>query len=1037
MIDALVTLALRKRSVAAMIWIFLALYGYYSWTQLAIEAYPDIADTSSQVITQAPGLAAEEVEQRITIPLERELNGTPGLLFMRSKSTFGLSLITLVFRDGIEDYWSRQRINERIQNVVLPSGLTSGLDPLTSPTGQIYYYTLESDTKGLRELSEIERWVVIPALKQVPGVADVSNFGGITTQFQLALDPQQLTRFNVSLANIEAAINANNTSAGGSVVPRGDLGFVVRGIGMVQTLDDLGAIVVTQRNGTPILLRDLGKLKLANQERHGILGHDRKSDSIEGTVLLLRGQNPSRVIEGIHAKVAELNARLKSEDVQIVPYIDRADLVDATIDKISHTIFEGIGLVVIVLMVFLGSPRSALIIAITIPFAMLTAFILMNLLRIPVNLLSLGAIDFGIIVDGAIVLTEAVLRRREADPDRPLTEGDAAVAAHQVARPIFFSTLIIIATYLPLFAFQRIEAKLFYPMVYAVGFAQFGALMLTLTLIPGLAYLAFRKPQRTFHNHALAWLEQTYRRLLQGSLHRPWIVYALSAVAAAAVIGLGFTASREFLPELDEGSIWLHAEMTGGISLAKAMEMDDELRKVVMEFPEVSTVVTHVGRNDDGTDPWTPSHVEAGITLRPYGTWPSGGNKQDLIRRMSARLAELPGYEIAVSQPIIDGVRDKVFDPHSQLAVKIYGEDIKELRRIGKEVAAVLEKVPGTADVLVDDRPPLPQIVITPDREAAARYGINVGDIADLIQTGIGGVAVNQVFIGQRRYDVTVRFQDTARDNPEALGNLVLTSSSGALVPLSQVARIQLENGESTINRDMNQRYLLVKLNSDGRSLPALLTDAKKGIAEAVKFDPARYHIEWSGDFENEQRAEARFVLIIGLMLTVMFVLLFAEFGVLRHVALILLVVPLATLGGLIALHVGGVTLNVSSSVGFIALSGVAVMNGVIMVANLNRLRDSGLALMDAVVAGASERLRPVLMTATVATAGMLPAALATGVGSDVQRSLATVVAGGLFFATLLTLFLIPTYYFVMERLVSRREEADDVHSAQEPVPGA
>jgi heavy metal efflux system protein len=1021
MIDALVRVALQKRPVVAMICFFAAIYGYYAWTRLAIEAYPDIADVSAQVVTQAPGLAAEEVEQQITIPLERELNGTPGMLFMRSKSTFGLSLITLVFREGVEDYWARQRINERIQNVTLPPGLTPGLDPVTSPTGQIYYYTLESETKGLRELSEIHRWIVIPGLKQIPGVADVENFGGITTQFQLELDPEQLVRFNLSLKNVTDAITANSSSAGGSVVPRGELGFVIRSLGLVQTLEDIGAIVVTQRNGTPIFLRDLGKLKLASQERHGILGNNEKNDGVEGTVLLLRGDNPSRVMIGIHDKVAELNQRLKADDVRIVPYLDRSNLVDATVDKVSRTVLQGIGLVLIVLLLFLGSARSALIVAVTIPFALATAFIMMRLTNIPANLLSLGAIDFGIIVDGAIVMTDAILRRREAKPDEPLTEEDAIAAARQVARPIFFATLIIIAAYLPLFAFERVEARLFYPMAYAVGFAQLGALLLALTLVPGLSYLAYRKPRRVFRNPILGWLEAVYRRVLLGCLRRPRIVYLLSAAAVVAVVGLGVTVWREFLPELDEGSIWLHAEMPGGISLTKAAEMDADLRKAVREFPEVASVVTHVGRNDDGTDPWTPSHLEAGITLQPYATWPSGGSKQDLVRRMAARLSELPGYEIAFSQPIIDSVLDKVFDPHSQLGLKIFGDDFGELRRIANEIVAVLQSLPGTADVVVDQRPPLAQVVIKVDREAAARYGINIADVSALIQTGIGAAAVSQVFIGERHYDITVRFPEQARSSPETIGALPLTASAGAIVPLAQVAHIKLQSGESTIDRDMNHRYLMVKLNYRDRSLPALLAEAKKAIAEKVSFDAGRYRIEWVGQFESEERAEARFGLIFGSILALMIILLYAEFGALRQVALILGVVPLATLGGLIALHITGVTLNVASGVGFIALFGVAVMNGVIMVANLNRVRDLDVPLIDAVLIGAGERLRPVLMTATVATVGMLPAALATGVGSDVQRSLATVVAGGLFPATLLTLFLIPTFYFVIERRMARR----------------
>jgi cobalt-zinc-cadmium resistance protein CzcA len=1025
MIDRLVIFAFQKRLLVGMVCIFLAIYGYYSWTQLALEAYPDIADVTSQVITQAPGLAAEEVERQITIPLERELNGTPGLFVMRSKSTFGLSLITLVFRDGSEDYWSRQRIMERIQNVTLPSGISSGLDPLTSPIGEIYRYTLESDTKDLRDLSEIQRWIVIPALKQVPGIADVTNFGGITTLFQLELDPAQLLRFNLSLKNVTDAISANSANAGGSVLTRGELGYVIRGIGLVQTLEDMGDIVVTQRNGTPIFVRDLGTLRLSNQERHGILGKDEKNDTISGIVLLLRGENPSRVLDGIHAKVAELNKRLKSMDVQIVPYLDRSGLVNATVDKVSHTIFTGIGFVLVVLILFLGSPRGALIVGLTIPFAMLVAFILMNLTKIPANLLSLGAIDFGIIVDASIVMTEAILRRREAKPNEALQETEARNAALQVAQPIFFATLIIIAAYLPLFAFQRVEAKLFLPMAYAVGYAQFGALAFALMLIPGLAYMAYRRPRRVFHNPVLDWLGVQYHSSLLMSLRRPRIAFAVSGVALAAVIWLGATVGREFLPELDEGSIWLQVQMPAGISLAKATEMAADLRKAVLEFPEVSYIVTQLGRNDDGTDPWTPSHIEASVGLHPYNTWPAGETKRDLTQRMAERFHTMPGFDVGFSQPMIDGVNDKIAGAHSQLVIKIFGDDFGELRRIGKEIVGVLESTPGATDIAIDQEPPLPQIAIKVDREATARYGINVADISDLIRTGIGGEAVSQVFIGDRRYDTTVRFPPEARGSPEAIGNLVLTSSSGALIPVSQVAQVGLQTGESTITREMNRRHLTVKFNYRDRDLASLLAEAKQKVSEKVSFDPEQYSIEWGGQFENQQRAEARLLLIMGLVLGLMIVLLYAGFGSLRQALLILGVVPLATLGGLIAIHVTGTTLNVASGVGFIALFGVAVMNGVVMVANLNRVHGTGVRISEAVLIGAGERLRPVLMTATVATVGMLPAALATGIGSDVQRGVATVVSGGLIPATLLTLFIIPTFYFVIERRIERRVLAD------------
>jgi cobalt-zinc-cadmium resistance protein CzcA len=551
-------------------------------------------------------------------------------------------------------------------------------------------------------------------------------------------------------------------------------------------------------------------------------------------------------------------------------------------------------------------------------------------------------------------------------------------------------------------------------------------------VIPGLAYVAYRRPRAVFHNPVLAWLDAEYRKLLTASLQRPRIAYVLSAVTAILMIVLGLTVWREFLPDLDEGSIWLHAQMPPGISLQKATDMVAELRQALDEFPEVSTVVSHIGRNDDGTDPWTPAHMESAVILTPYSTWPSGETKEDLQQRIQARLNKLPGFEIAFSQPIMDSVLDYVFDPHSALAIKVFGDDFNELRRIGNSIIGVLNTVQGVSDAAIDEYTPLPQISIKVDRAATARYGINVADVTNLISTGIGGAAVSQLFIGDRNYNITVRFPPKDRGSPEAIKNLVLTSSDGALIPLSAVADVKLQTGESMIVREMNHRFLLVKLNYHDRDSLSVVAEVNKLIGQKVSFDRSKYRIEWGGQLEGQERAEARFRLIFGLALAAMMVLLYAEFGALRQVFLIVGVVPLAALGGLIALHATGTTLNVASGVGFIALFGVAVLNGVIMVANLNRVREQGLPLVDAVLTGASERLRPVLMTAAVATVGMLPATLATGVGSDVQRNLATVVAGGLIPATLLTLFIVPTFYFALEQWAERRarQEATAVGTA-------
>jgi cobalt-zinc-cadmium resistance protein CzcA len=1001
--------------------ILVACFGYYSWTQLAIEAYPELSDVTAQVTTQVPGLAAEEIEQQITTPLERGLAGTPGLVSMRSSSTFGLSLITLVFKDGAEDYWERQRVMERIGQVTLPPGITPSLDPVSGPAGEIYRFTLESTSKNLMQLSELQDWVVIPALEAVPGVANVDNFGGFTKEFQLELDPAQLLHYGVSVAQVTAAISANNANAGGGRITRGEQSYIVRGIGMVHTLKDLGDIVVTQTNGVPAYVRDLGKLQYGHQVREGILGKDNNPDTIEGIVDLLKYENPSSVLEGIHARVAELNQRLAAQDVRIVPYIDRDDLVNATKQKVFHTVMEGVGLVCIVLILFLGSPRSALVAAVAIPMSLVTLFILMQLTRMPANLFSLGAIDFGVIVDGTIVVMEAILRRREEKPDEVLTEDDVMTVTKHVGRSIFFATLIIITAYLPLFAFEHAEGKLFRPMAFTVGYALLAALLCTVTLTPGLAYIALRKPRKLFHNKPLATLQAAYRASLGRLLHRLPVVYAVAGLALVSVLVLGVTIGREFLPDLDEGSLWVQVQLPTGLSLDKASEMASEYRRVVGAFPEVSYVVTQLGRNDTGSDPWTPSHIESGVGLKPYDSWPAGEDKAAFVRKLNARLQQIPGISAGISQPIVDGENDMIGGAHSPLVLRIYGDDFKELRRIGGQIVDVLRGVRGTADASIFQEPPIPQLVIKADRDAAARYGINIADIDGLIQTAIGGAPITQVHVGDRVYNVAARVSNAVANDIEAIGDLPLTAANGAQIPLRQVAHISRKTGESTIAHEQGQRELTIRIDNRGRALSEYLADAQQQIDARVHFDKQRYGLEWAGTFQGEQRAQARLVVVLGMVLAIMALLLMAEFGKLRQALLVLAVVPLAALGGLLSLHLRGATFNIASAVGFIALFGVAVQNGIIMVSNINRLRAEGMPLAEAVIAGAGERFRPVLMTATVASVGMLPAALATGIGTDVQRGLATVVVGGLPIATLLTLYIVPGFYYAIERFVERR----------------
>jgi len=1022
MIDQFVGICLHRRVAVIVIAVLLGIFGIYAWETLSVEAYPELGDVAAQVTTQMPGLAAEEVEQLLTVPLEREINGTPGLLLMRSSSTFGLSLITVLFRDGYEDYWVRQRLLERINQVTLPAGAAASLDPVAGPGGEIYRYTLESDTRNLQELSEIQRWIVIPAFKSVPGVVDDINFGGFTTEYQLDLDPKQLQHYGLGINDVINAINSNNANAAGGRVARGDQSYVIRGVGLIRSLADIGSTVVSQVNGAPVLVRDLGLVSLSHQERQGILGKDNNPDTIEGIVLMLKYQNPSKTLQGVHAEVEALNRQLARQDVRIVPYIDRDDLVHATVHKVGRTILEGISLVFLVLVLFLGSARAALVAGVTIPMALVAVFTLLNLTHVSANLLSLGAIDFGILVDGAIVVTEAILRRREAMPEEELSESEVKAAAVQVTRPIFFASLIIITAYLPLFSFERAEARLFTPMAYTMGYALFGALLSTLALVPGLAYYAFHKPGPVYHNRWLEWITERYDRVLSACIAQPRIIYGVVIFALLAVVGLGATVGRDFLPDLDEGALWLQVQLPTGLALNKASDMASDLRREILQFPEVSYVVTQAGRNDDGTDSWTMSHLEAPVGLKAYDTWPGGESKKEFVDKLAATLAhDLPGYSIGISQPIIDGVNDLIGGAHSPLVIKVYGDDLDMLRRVCQQIVGVLYTIRGTSSASIFQEPPIPQMNIKVDREKAARYGINIIDIQNVIQTGVGQAPVSTVYVGERTYNLTVRFTAASRDRPESLANLPVHTTNGQQIPLAQVADIRVQSGESTITRENSQRNLTIGIDNRDRDLTSYLAEAQRKIAAQVRFDPNRIRLEWAGQFENQQRAESRLLVILGLVMVLMLIFLTIGLRSLRQALLILGVVPLAALGGLISLHLTGQTLNVASGVGFIALFGVAVQNGIIMVSNLNRMRKAGLELHEAIMKGATERLRPVLMTATVATLGMLPAALHTGVGSDVQRGIATVVVGGLAIATVLTLFVLPAMYHVSEHWAERR----------------
>jgi cobalt-zinc-cadmium resistance protein CzcA len=1036
MIAKLLRFALNQRFITVLLGVLLISLGVWAFQQLKIEAYPDISDTQTVVISLYAGHAAEEVEQQVTVPIERALNSTPNVIARRSRTIFGLSVVELTFANGTDDYFARQVVLEKLRDASLPDGVTPTLGPLSTPIGELYRYSLEGPLNAM-ELRELEDWVVEPRFLQVPGVTNITPFGGLIKQYQVQIDPLALSRFNLTINQVANAIGANNENAGGALLDNGQQSIVIRGVGLIRNTADIGNIVVTEVKGVPIFIRDLATVQIGAAPQTGIFGINDKSGGVEGIILMRRGENPSEVLDGIKKAVADLNDTLLPKGVKVVPIYDRTDLVHNTLHTVVHTLLEGLVIVVAVLFLFLGSVRAALLTAVTIPLSLLFAFVCMHFSGIPANLLSLGALDFGIIVDGTLIMVEHIVHtlderrsnRLAGGADESETESEGLIsavrdAALEVERPIFFSLLIIISAYIPLFTLERVERRLFTPMAFTVCYALLGSMLLALTLIPVLATYLFRKESKAWENPVLTWLSGLYANVLRFVVKRPWPVVGVAALCVAGAFGLGGALGSEFLPQLDEGVIWVRANFPSGISIQKSAEMATEIRKLLMQYPEVKLVSSQSGRNDDGTDPYGPNRNEIFVALKPYDTWPSGMNKAALVEQFAKKLhASIPGAAFSFTQPIIDNVTEAVTGSAADLAVIITGPDLKSLRELANRALTVVRQVPGAADTAIEQEGDQAQLRISVKRDEVARYGINVRDVEDVIEMAIGGRTVSTLFEGERRFDITVRYPPSARTDLASIGNVMVPTHEGGRVPLSQLTDIQIVNGASIIARRENKRQITVRTNIRGRDQGSFVAEAQRRFNKAIQLPPG-YTVDWGGQFENLQRAQRRLAVILPVTIGIIFALLFFTFGSPKWAGLVLMNVPFSLVGGILFLYMRNIHLSVSAAVGFISLFGVAVMSGVLVVAEINRRRRESpdLPVSDAIVQGSLAQMRPVLMMIVVALLGMVPAARASGIGSDVQRPLATVVVGGLLSTLFLTLLALPSLYAILSK--GRRRSA-------------
>ena len=1023
-VDFVVASCIDQWPIVAFLSLVLVAAGVWSFSRLPVDAYPDLSPPMVEIVTQWPGHAAEEVEQLITAPIELEMNGLPGLKVMRSISLYGLSDVRLTFNDNVDDYFARQRVFEKLPDVDLPSGITPSVSPLFSPSGLVYRYVIESPDRSAMDLHVIQDWVLDRQYRQVAGVADMSSLGGETMQYQVVIDPVRLASRGLTVPAVAAALGANNGNAGGGFLSQGGQFYYVRGLGRMQTLEDIGRTVVAVSNGTPVLVRDIGEVVIGAAPRLGQFGFDTVNDAVEGVILMRRGEQAQTVLKRVEAKTRELNDSILPRDVKVRTFYDRSDLIALTTHTVEENLLRGIVLVLIVLMFFLYDVRSGLIVAVTIPMSLLFAFICLDLRHVPANLLSIGAIDFGIIVDGAVVMVENVFRQLSLRRDEHVSVREVVIAAaSEVDRPILYAVAVIIAGFLPIYVLAGPSGTLFRPMADTTIFALIGSLILTLTLLPVLCVFVLGGRAKERHNRAFEWIRAKYARGLEWSLRFPWRVIGGSTVLLALSLALIPTIGAEFMPKLDEGALWVRATMPYSISFEESSRIVPQIRAVLRSFPQVTVVADEHGRPDDGTDPTGFFNAEFYVGLKPYSDWTGPiRSKKELIDSVDKRLESFTGITFNFTQPAEDAVDEAETGLKSSLDVKVFGADLQLLEQKGTEIKKIIERIPGIAHVTVVEELGQPSLTITIDRAKTSRYGINVDDVNGLIEAAVGGNAATTIAQGERKFDLVVRLRPEYRGTPEQIGNILVATPGGQQIPMRELADIQLAKGASFIYRQDNSRFIGIQYSVEGRDLASAVQEAQRAVAAQVKVPPG-YAVRWGGEYEDYTASRTQLRIVLPLTLVLIFIILFALYSNFKFPAITVLGVVLSgPIGGIFALKLTGTPFSASSGIGFLALFGVSVQTAVVYISYVNELRREGMDMARATSEAALLRLRPIMMTALVAALGLLPAALSTGVGSDSQRPFALVIVGGLFSRLLVSIFLMPALYLVVARPGDRLE---------------